>query len=213
MVIAFTNQKGGCGKSTLATALSFYLIEKGKRVLVLDTDEQQSLYQMYLSDTSHFDVSFSFEVKYCDIQKQDEISSLINSYKNKENDFLIIDSPGIINLKVLNIVTLADVIVVPFSYDHKTLTSTLTWLQLYKYFKHDISKIAILANRIKTTVSKSLLEKGSEKLQGEGFFVCNNYVPDLNSINLLNTCTIEKKTLEKFLPAFNEIYSKFINNK
>lgn len=38
--LAIVNQKGGVGKSFVATQLSFYLASRGQRVLVVDLDHQ-----------------------------------------------------------------------------------------------------------------------------------------------------------------------------
>lgn len=40
MFIAFTNTKGGVGKSTLASHLAIWLFDRGFRVALLDTDPQ-----------------------------------------------------------------------------------------------------------------------------------------------------------------------------
>jgi chromosome partitioning protein len=40
MIYVFANEKGGVGKSTLATSLAIYLHDCGRKVAVLDTDKQ-----------------------------------------------------------------------------------------------------------------------------------------------------------------------------
>ena len=39
-IISFANQKGGVGKSTLCIQMTFFLLERGHKVLVIDMDGQ-----------------------------------------------------------------------------------------------------------------------------------------------------------------------------
>ena len=45
VVITFANQKGGVGKTTLCTLFANYLAAKGKSLLVVDCDGQQTIYE------------------------------------------------------------------------------------------------------------------------------------------------------------------------
>jgi len=42
MIISIVNQKGGCGKSTLAVHLAAWMSEQGKKVIVVDCDAQDA---------------------------------------------------------------------------------------------------------------------------------------------------------------------------
>ena len=47
MIITIANQKGGCGKTTTATALSSILSEKGYKTLLIDADQQANSSDTY----------------------------------------------------------------------------------------------------------------------------------------------------------------------
>ena len=50
VVITFANQKGGVGKTTLCTLFANYLAAKGKSLLVVDCDGQQTIYEKRKGD-------------------------------------------------------------------------------------------------------------------------------------------------------------------
>ena len=47
MIITIANQKGGCGKTTTATALSSMLSERGYKTLLIDADQQTNSSDTY----------------------------------------------------------------------------------------------------------------------------------------------------------------------
>ena len=51
-IIAFINQKGGVGKSTITMNMASYLTAKGKSVLTIDLDPQGNTSQAYGIDTN-----------------------------------------------------------------------------------------------------------------------------------------------------------------
>lgn len=83
-VIAFANQKGGVGKTTLTTQFAYYLkLRKGKRVLVIDMDAQASATQTLTEggeqEGTRSDSLFDKTLKTLDIQETPHGIDLIGS--------------------------------------------------------------------------------------------------------------------------------------
>jgi len=57
-IIAVTNQKGGCGKTTISTALAIYLSHVvGKKVLLIDSDQQANSTEILLElEKNHYEL-------------------------------------------------------------------------------------------------------------------------------------------------------------
>lgn len=54
MVITFGNQKGGVGKTTLCTLFANYLASIGKKTLVVDCDNQQTITEKRKADKKKY---------------------------------------------------------------------------------------------------------------------------------------------------------------
>jgi chromosome partitioning protein len=90
IVIAIMNQKGGSGKTTAARNIGYALQEKGKRVILFDTDPQGSL--RIWSDNSSGEV-----MRVIGVDKKGTLKSYINDFK-VNYDYIIIDTrPSISN--------------------------------------------------------------------------------------------------------------------
>ncbi|MCM3551256.1 ParA family protein, partial [Alkalihalobacillus clausii] len=112
-IIAVTQQKGGVGKSTIAMHLGAAFHEKGKRVLVIDADRQNTLVH-WSSASGDSDNGIPFPVvnlAEADGQIHREIKKFINDY-----DIIVVDCPPSITEKVSGVVLLAaSIAVIPTS--------------------------------------------------------------------------------------------------
>ncbi len=81
--ITLASQKGGCGKSTVAMNLAINLALKGNRVVLFDTDPQQSCVESMERRTDKL-----FEV----VPAIDDIHQEVES-RSKDFDYAVIDTP------------------------------------------------------------------------------------------------------------------------
>jgi chromosome partitioning protein len=142
-VVAISNQKGGCGKTTTAVNLSACLAAKGKRVLLIDLDPQGSatthlaisnfentMYEAMLGDLSLSQLTTPTEINGLDIIPADkrlgkaemEIAgkSIARERILKPKvrgqsayDYIIIDTPPNLGFLTINAMVASDTVLVP----------------------------------------------------------------------------------------------------
>ena len=94
MVITFGNQKGGVGKTTLCTLFASYLAEKGKKTLVVDCDNQQTISEKRTMDKKKYpDTKVPYLVQAFDIGNMDNVSKMMQAIQSMDG-MVLIDSPG-----------------------------------------------------------------------------------------------------------------------
>jgi cellulose biosynthesis protein BcsQ len=138
--IAFSNQKGGCGKSTAtiltATALSNQPFEY--KVLVIDLDKQLSIFQQ-----RRYDIEDKKKVNF-EMMKFDQLSEFDNTIDqlDKEYDIILIDSGGKLddNLPVefqtiTRVLSNIDILLIPFTSGNFSLESTIEYINFVSDFK------------------------------------------------------------------------------
>lgn len=150
-IIVFSNIKGGVGKTTLVECFAHYLVMKGLPVVVVDADIQQTLSHDVSSDREKFpDLQLPWNcISLNTLDKENVLSVLDRLSKIPGN--VLIDCPGNLQDPSLDaIFHAADLIVIPISFDRKTLDGTSTFIQVIK--RIDVrAKLAFVPNRILTT--------------------------------------------------------------
>ena len=134
-LVEFGNQKGGVGKSTLASMLANYLLkERSTEVIVIDCDDmQKSLYEeraRELVELTKENPKFDFNsiYKIVKITSKEFPKYFYENLKN-EFDIVIVDFPGNIKQEgVISSHSLCDVIIVPFNLTGKDIASTQTFI-------------------------------------------------------------------------------------
>jgi len=141
-VVAFSNQKGGSGKSTLSANIAVLWSNSGYKVAVIDADAQKSL-TYWLSERKKYygadDIgidAFDFDIR----NISDEIKKIKRKY-----DFIIIDSPPSITFETIQIIKVSNGIFVPVQPSPLDLMATLPFLQIAK---DERKKPLIVLNRV-----------------------------------------------------------------
>ena len=150
-IVSISNIKGGVGKTTTAAVLAAGLVEKGYRVLLIDsdpqtnltmcflqeqTDELSSLYDIYGDGESIDDVKVpvrdnmdlvigDFELCNADMQftKAGRLKMLKKAIKSigTEYDFIVIDTPPNLGILSLNAFIASNYVLVPMTVDSFSL--------------------------------------------------------------------------------------------
>jgi len=141
-IIAFANQKGGSGKTTLAANLAVLWSNSKYKITVVDADHQKSLTNWIEERQKYYGVDdIGFNVH------PFEVSSIKDNLKNikRKNDFIIIDSPPSITYDTVQILKSSDHIFVPVQPSPVDLRATIPFLNLAK---EERKKTTIIMNRV-----------------------------------------------------------------
>lgn len=142
-IIAFINQKGGVGKTTLSINIAAYLAEQGKKVLLIDGDSQanvttnfctgvleKTLYDVVINGENLREIIKKTSIKNLDIAvnnlKYAEASLMLSTAvarelklkaaidnANLDYDFCLIDCNPALDLSLLNVLAASHEIVIP----------------------------------------------------------------------------------------------------
>jgi cellulose biosynthesis protein BcsQ len=133
--IGYSNQKGGCGKSTLtqlnAKALA---ISKGLKVCVIECDAQGSLVNSIeaLKDKEP-DFKPPYDLIVCQVNEVGDVSK--NTYG--KYDYVFIDMPGTLDQKgIMSMLAVSDILIIPVTASQYDLDASLNFLEIAKKVKN-----------------------------------------------------------------------------
>ncbi|SLM31540.1 putative Plasmid partition protein ParA-like protein [Desulfamplus magnetovallimortis] len=151
-VISLTNQKGGCGKSTIAINLALHLALKKKRVILFDTDPQKSSY-----DTLKLRKDNLVKV----VAVYSNIYQMLEKYE-PHYDFALIDTPPHDTENVTISIACSDIVLIPVQdspLDIKSSRATIDLIGKVKALNQDIKAFFILSRiQPQTTLARELAE-------------------------------------------------------
>lgn len=150
-VITIAQQKGGSGKTTLATNLAVAFVRQGATVALLDTDPQGSLGRWFLTrrDTGQTDLEFSTASAWGVSYECDKL--------RKSFDFVIVDTPPKVDADLRPALREADLVLIPVAASQVDVWATESVVELAR---RERAETLIVLNRAKvgTRVTASVLK-------------------------------------------------------
>lgn len=151
-IIAFVNQKGGVGKTSLSVNLGALLADAGKKTIILDNDSQanatntllnikpdKTLYDVIINNVNLHDVIYKTDINNLDIipncLKSIDINILISTKLSRElllknaidkaalnYDYMLIDCNPSLDLNMINALATADNVIIPIDSSSYSIT-------------------------------------------------------------------------------------------
>lgn len=175
MLVAFSNTKGGVGKSTLAAHLAVWLWDKGYRVALLDTDDQQTSARWVQTAEPAIEVVTVSEMEAIQKARGDLL---------KTHDIVVADTPGKESDASRTVTFLADVVIVPLQPskpDLRAIKDALKGIRLAQEVSGGKRPEAVLVLNLtaKGDVQSRVLR---QQLAASGFPIARGEVRRLNAL-------------------------------
>lgn len=203
VLVAFSNQKGGVGKSTATVLLaSYFNYVKGLDVAVVDCDYPQfSLEKLRSRDMKNLEKSEYHQRLFCRqfedssrkaypvVTSKPELASRIAGSLEGNYDLIFFDLPGTVNSRgVFESVMNMDYVFTPIVKDRMVMQSSLSFVSTVQDFiaqhpEAPLKEIRLFWNRMDSRTSKELYVMYNEIISRMGLKVFDTVLPDLERYN------------------------------
>ncbi len=127
MMYLFANEKGGVGKSTLATALAVYLHDLGRNVAVLDSDKQMHTARAVAEAEPKIAIGALFDAN--------QIPRTIQQLATQHDD-IVADAPAKLEDEARALMVMADVVIFPMEPTIKCVRSTQSSVEVLEFARN-----------------------------------------------------------------------------
>lgn len=178
MIIVVGNQKGGCGKTMIATNLAAALAVKGKDVVLFDADRQESASgwvaerSEYQPDSPVINIGMGY----------DNISLTLRDL-NKRYEVVIVDAAGRDSDELRTSASVADILLIPVKPSKVDVKVLPSFLQIVKQsmFVNSALKVFAFINIAPTHVKNQEIDQARDIIQR------------ISNLTLLNTVVHDRK--------------------
>lgn len=222
VIVTFTNQKGGVGKTTLCATFANYLVTMGVKVRIVDCDAQHSIVKSRNADIRKYgDRNLPYEVWEFNVNDRDKMTSLMEKLRNDPGiDVVLMDSPGGVQAPgLIPMYVNSDYIIVPFHYDLVTVPSTASFLLFIGQLRKTVGEkmkanVFAVPNLIDGRVGKKaelqLWEKARMAFSQNG--KVTGKIPRRADMERFSTMAALDMQASIVSPVFTEIYTEIFGN-
>jgi chromosome partitioning protein len=177
MIILVGSEKGGVGKSTLATNISAYLAKQNKDVILVDSDRQGTSSNWF---QDRLETNFS---KLESVSKYDNIKQTLLDL-DKRYEYVIVDSQGRDSVELRTGLLVASSVcltpVRPSQADLDTIYRMVRLISTAKEINENLKSYCVLAQAPTNPVITEIDE-------------AKTYIGEINELSLMNTIICERK--------------------